>query len=278
MKFNAAISPRQPIASPVLAFLFLDGQIVVENESGIPRLPPNHPLVADAVYLGKLGDQPCIACRLHAADGLEEPWRLVDIRPLHSILPEELYALVGHASQILTWRENHRFCSKCGATTTPSESERAMVCKACGFMAFPRISPSMIVAVRKGQELLMARGPHFPAGLYSVVAGFLEPGETLEQCVAREVREETGIEIKNIHYAASQPWPFPHSIMIGFTADYAGGEIKIDPDEIEDAGWYTPETMPDIPSHSTIARWLIDGFLATSQQASRATKSGSANR
>ena len=137
-----------------------------------------------------------------------------------------------------------------------------LVCPECSLMSFPRISPSMIVAVTRGDELLMARGRHFPEGLYSVVAGFVEPGESLEQCVAREVMEETGLEIINIKYHSSQPWPFPHSLMVGFTADYAGGEINIDPKEIEDAGWYSADKLPErIPSKSTIARVLIDNFL-----------------
>jgi NAD+ diphosphatase len=255
MKFTPAIVPNTPIDETAFVLQFAEsGQLVLNADLSLPeRFPEDH-----AIYLGTLDGTPCYVSRL-----ADEPTDLqqLEIRGLHSRISDELYSLIGYASQILTWRETHRFCSRCATKAEPSDSERAMVCPACGLMSYPRISPSMIVAVTKGDELLMARSPRFPAGMYSVVAGFLEPGETLEQCVAREVREETGIEVSNIQYFANQPWPFPHSIMIGFKADYAGGEINIDPVEIEDAGWYTAATMPDIPGHSTIARWLIDDYL-----------------
>ncbi len=232
-----------------------DGQVGLNEDLSVPeRVPARH-----AVYLGTLNERPCFVER--AADETESvQW--LEIRDLFSQVPDELYALIGYASQILIWRENHRFCSRCGAKAVPSETERAMVCPECRLRNYPRISPSMIVAVTRGDELLMARGHHFPEGLYSVLAGFVEPGETLEQCVEREVMEETGIEVENIQYHSSQPWPFPHSLMVGFTADYAGGELNIDPTEIEDAGWYTADRLPDrIPSESTIARALINDYL-----------------
>ncbi|VGO21174.1 NAD(+) diphosphatase [Pontiella sulfatireligans] len=261
MKFIPAILPDNAPAAPALTFLFCEGKIVLNQEEAIPCFGQERALVNQGIYLGTYEGQPCYVARIDAEPDVPEDCMLSEIRPLHATFADELYALIGYASQILTWRENHQFCSKCGAGAVPSTTERAMVCNACGFMSYPRISPSIIVAVTKGPELLMARGPHFPAGLYSVVAGFLEPGETLEQCVAREVREETGIEVSNICYFASQPWAFPHSVMIGFTADYAGGELKIDPSEIEDAGWFMPDALPEIPSESTIARWLIDDYL-----------------
>ncbi len=227
----------------------------------VPQLSSDNALFKEGVYLGTYDEQPAYTARLQKDTELTSPYKLTKIRPLHSEFPPELYALIGYASQILTWSENHQFCSKCGAKAEPSLTERMMVCTRCGFMNYPRISPSMIVAITRGRELLMARGHHFPEGLYSVVAGFLEPGENMEQCVAREVMEETGLEICNIRYHSSQPWPFPHSIMIGFTADYAGGELRIDHHELADAGWYTPEKMPTIPPESTIARKLIEEYL-----------------
>lgn len=262
MNFIPAILPEETNSSPVRAFLFHNGKEILTEQGNVPRLNPDDPLLEKGIYLGLYGDEPCYTARIVDSADRPNKWQWSEIRPLHAQLPEELYALIGYASQILTWRENHQFCSKCGANTKPSSTERTMVCTDCGFLSYPRISPSVIVAVTRGEELLMARSPHFPEGLYSIVAGFLEPGETLEQCVAREVMEETGIKIENIRYFANQPWPFPHSLMVGFTADYAGGEINIDPNEIEDAGWYAPEKMPPIPSESTIARWLIDDYLA----------------
>ncbi|WP_322609707.1 NAD(+) diphosphatase [Pontiella agarivorans] len=262
MNFYPAILPEETNPAAVRAFLFRNGKDILTDGASVPILNPDSPLLKNAVYLGRYGVEPCYTARLNESADVPKGYELSDIRSLHSQLETELYALIGYASQILTWRENHQFCSRCGTKAEPSEKERAMICPACGLQNYPRISPSMIVAVTRGDELLMARGHHFPEGLYSVVAGFVEPGESLEQCVAREVMEETGLEIKNIQYHSSQPWPFPHSLMVGFTADYAGGEIRIDPKEIEDAGWYTAENLPEkIPSKSTIARALIDDYL-----------------
>ncbi len=141
------------------------------------------------------------------------------------------------------------------------KTELARICPACGFISFPRLSPAVIMSIIKEDHILLARSPRFPSGMYSTLAGFVEPGETLEEAVKREVREEVNIRIGNISYVASQPWPFPHSIMIGFSADYAGGEIEIDGDEIEDAGWFSVEDLPILPSKITIARLLIDRFV-----------------
>lgn len=139
--------------------------------------------------------------------------------------------------------------------------ERAKVCPSCGFVNYPRISPAMIVAVTRGREILLAKGSRFQGGFYSVLAGFVEPGETFEECVEREIKEEVGLKVKNINYFGSQPWPFPDSLMVGFTAEYAGGDITIDNKEILDAGWYTAEGLPLIPGNGSIARRLIDWYV-----------------
>jgi NAD+ diphosphatase len=137
----------------------------------------------------------------------------------------------------------------------------AKECPGCGFLSFPRISPAVIVLVEKENRVLLARVKRFTTELYSVLAGFVEPGETLEETVRREVEEEVGIKVKNLRYFGSQPWPFPDSLMIGFTADYESGEIKIDETEIADAGWYDPDRLPTIPGKISIARELIDWFV-----------------
>ncbi|MDF7800891.1 NAD(+) diphosphatase [Pontiellaceae bacterium B1224] len=273
MTFNPAILPETPSPATVRAFLFSNEKEIQLDQKSVPLLPPDSPLLKNAIYLGLLDNMPCYTARLDEATVLPTGYESGDIRSLHGHFEDELYALIGYASQILTWSENHQFCSRCGTKAEASEQERAMVCPACGLMNYPRISPSMIVAVTRGNELLMARGHHFPEGLYSVVAGFVEPGENLEQCVAREVMEETGLEITNIKYHSSQPWPFPHSLMVGFTADYVGGEIRIDPKEIADAGWYTANNLPEkIPSKATIARKLIDHFLSSQHPHAGATR------
>jgi NAD+ diphosphatase len=139
--------------------------------------------------------------------------------------------------------------------------EHARECPACGLIAYPRIAPAVMCLVTRAREILLARSPHFPPGMYSALAGFVEPGESLEQCLAREVLEETGVRIANPRYFASQPWPFPHSLMIAFVADYAGGEITPAPDEIEDAQWFTLDALPKLPKRISIARRLIDGVV-----------------
>jgi NAD+ diphosphatase len=141
------------------------------------------------------------------------------------------------------------------------EGEAAMRCPACGLLAYPRISPAVMVLVRDGDKLLLARSPHFKPGVFSALAGFVEPGETLEQCAAREVREEVGIEIANLRYFDSQPWPFPNSLMVAFFADYAGGTIRPDPAEIAEAAWFSPDELPILPDPISISRRLIDAAL-----------------
>ena len=142
------------------------------------------------------------------------------------------------------------------------ENELAMLCPACGLLAYPRISPAVMVLVRDGDQLLLGRSPHFKPGVFSALAGFVEPGETLEECAAREVREEVGVDIANLRYFQSQPWPFPNSLMVAFFADYAGGTITPDPNEIEEAGWFALDALPILPEPISIARRLIDAALA----------------
>jgi NAD+ diphosphatase len=139
--------------------------------------------------------------------------------------------------------------------------ELSKICPACKFISFPRLSPAVIMSVVRGKEILLARSPRFPAGMYSTLAGFVEPGETLEETVAREVQEEVNVEVCNIRYIDSQPWPFPHSLMIGFSAQYAGGDIRVDNNEIEDAQWFSRDNLPLLPTRMSIARHLIELFI-----------------
>jgi NAD+ diphosphatase len=184
---------------------------------------------------------------------------------LRRLLPRvdaDFFALASRAFQVKEWDRCHQFCGVCGAPTVRRAGERARECPACHTLAYPRLSPVVMILIRRGGELLLARSPRFPPGMYSALAGFVEPGETLEECAAREVREEVGVEIANLRYFASQSWPFPHSLMMAFTADHAGGEIRLADPEIEDAGWYSPERLPLLPHALSIARRLIDSALA----------------
>ena len=177
-------------------------------------------------------------------------------------MDEGLFKMAGRAKQIVGWNATHRFCGRCGGDTAPLSGELARRCARCGMLHYPRLSPAVIVLVRDRSRVLLARSPGFPAGMYSVLAGFVEPGEAIEEAVEREVREEVGIEVTGVRYFGSQPWPFPNSLMIGFTAEYAGGEISVDPTEIEDAGWYDAGAFPPLPPRLSIARAMIDDFAA----------------
>ena len=172
-----------------------------------------------------------------------------------------MFWVAGRAIQIVNWNNDHKYCGRCGTLTKVLEGERAKKCSKCGLINYPRISPAIIVAVVKEGKLLLAHNNQSPKELYSVVAGFVEPGETFEECVLREVREETGVAVKNIKYFGNQPWPFPNSLMIGFTAEYDGGEIQVDGKEIGHADWYSPSEMPLTPDSISIAKKLIDWFI-----------------
>jgi NAD+ diphosphatase len=213
----------------------------------------------DALYLGALGD---IACWAVDADGDGEIDGLLPLMALHGRVDEARWTLAGRAVQLVEWARTHRYCGRCGTATEVMDRERARRCPACGLLAFPRLAPAVITLIHRGDEVLLARGRAFPIPMYSCLAGFVEPGEDLEQAVRREVGEEVGVTLGQLRYFASQPWPFPHSLMIGFTAEWASGDIVIDEDEIVDAQWYTADAMPTIPPGLSIARTLIDAWLA----------------
>ena len=180
------------------------------------------------------------------------------MRSLFTVLEDAHFALAGRALQLLEWDRSHQYCGRCGTPTAPRAEERVRECPACRLTAYPRVAPAVMALVRRGRELLLGRSPHFPPGMYSALAGFVEPGETLEQCVAREVAEEVGVVVTNLSYFASQPWPFPHSLMIAFVCEWAGGEIRPEEGEIEAADWFDVLQLPKLPSKISIARRLID--------------------
>ena len=226
-----------------------------------------------SLYLGHLDDDDnrridCYCAEIAVDAPLPEGVLAEGLRDAYLRLDEALYGLAGRAVQIVAWDRTHQFCSQCGAPVEALPNERAKRCPSCGLVSYPRISPAIIIAVvkhtDKGQRILLARNHRFPTGRYSVLAGYVEPGETLEECAQREVCEETGIDITNIHYFGSQPWPFPNSLMIGFTADYAGGEITLEDSELADAQWFAADRLPNLPPPMTIARKLIDRFVADS--------------
>jgi NAD+ diphosphatase len=183
------------------------------------------------------------------------------LRSLFLQLPDALLALAGRASQIVEWDRSHQFCGRCGSATRDRQSERAKECPRCGHIVYPRVSPAMMVLVTRGKELLLARSKRFPQPVYSALAGFVEAGESIEDCIHREVREEVGIEVRDLTYVASQSWPFPHSLMIAYNAEYASGEVRPCDDEIVDARWFGLEELPQLPNPVSIARVLINSTI-----------------
>ncbi|USD65428.1 NAD(+) diphosphatase [Vibrio sp. SCSIO 43136] len=193
---------------------------------------------------------------LNSAD-IEQDLEMTSLRELLH-LPESLFLLVSRAVQFGHMSQSIRFCPQCGGRTHLNHNQLAMQCQSCRTLHYPRIFPCVIVAVRNQDKILLAQHPRHKGNMYTVIAGFVEVGETLEQCVAREVKEETGIDIDNIRYFGSQPWAFPSSLMMGFLADFAGGVVKPDYRELTDAKWFDTDEMPEVAPHGTIARQLIE--------------------
>jgi NAD+ diphosphatase len=261
-----------PAAVPAnaLAFAFRDGRALVSGAGTPGEAPPRLPawgelgamgLAGTPHYLGALDGVDCIAVGL-AGDAPEPPgWRYEGLRSLFFALPDPLLALAARAFQIVDWDATHRYCGRCGTATRDKAGERAKECPACGLIAYPRVTPAMMVLVTRGREILLARAHRFPPAMFSALAGFVEPGETIEDCIRREVREEVGVEVGRLEYFASQSWAFPHSLMIAFTAEYAGGELRPDETEIAEARWFDVDAMPSLPPSVSIARRLIEATV-----------------
>lgn len=281
--FAAKTAAPADLQSAALWLLYQGDRVVVAGGKDHPQ-----PLLAPAAtlepqplrsqYLGCWDEGGealhCFAGELPAESELPPGLVAVDLRDLFGVWDEHWIGLAGRAKQVAHWARDHQFCGRCGAATEEAAGERARRCPRCGLTSYPRISPAIIIAVTRqiegGEEILLARNHRFPAGRYSVVAGFVEPGETLEECAVREVQEEVGVRITNIRYFGSQPWPFPNSLMIGFTADYAGGDICLEDSEIADAQWFGPANMPQLPPKISIARRLIDSYVQRTTDLQRA--------
>jgi len=268
MKFIPSLVPPPERIGLAWWFIFQENKLLVCQKPESLTLPSLMDLdelgliVIRQHYLGQLDNHHCYTGEV--AEGTNPPTGMSfeGLRQVYSRLDEALFWIAARAVQIIDWDRTHRFCGRCGIELKMKTTERAKECPQCGLLHFPRLAPAIIVLVERGNELLLARSRHFLPGMYSVLAGFVEPGESLEEAVVREVKEEVGMDVKDIKYFGSQPWPFPHSLMIGFTATYAGGQISLDDSEIEEAGWFTADNLPRIPGKISIARKLIDGFLA----------------
>lgn len=247
-------------------FIFRENQLLVKEEAGEIYIPEAESLTyinINPVRIQSLGvrnNRKCYSVEL--SKDYVEPlgMKFISLRDLYGQVPDEIYIESGRAIQIMNWDRTHQYCGACGNSTNTIPNEYGKICPQCGFISYPRISPAIIVAIVKDGKLLLAKNAQSKHNFYSVLAGFLEPGETLEECVEREVLEEVGIKIKNIKYFGNQPWPFPNSLMLGFTAEHYDGEIDVDGVEIADANWFESDKLPNIPGDISIARKLIDWF------------------
>jgi NAD+ diphosphatase len=268
MGFNPGAKAPSKIPDHALWFLFREQKLLTKKAEDRHLIPRSRDLAAigpgpeSPRFLGSLDGRPCYAGELPVSAPLPSTFSLQGIRALFGHLEASLIGAAGVANQLIRWDRNHRFCGRCGLPTEDEVDERAKRCPECGLVNYPRLSPAVIMAVLRNDRILLAHSQRFPGKFYSVLAGFVEPGETLEACVKREIQEEVNIRVKNIRYFGSQPWPFPDSLMIAFTAEYAGGEINPDPAEIADADWFSAGNLPPIPPKISIARQLIDWFLA----------------
>ncbi|HXF64807.1 MAG TPA: NAD(+) diphosphatase [Caldilineaceae bacterium] len=275
-RFFSQITPPPDAQEPAYWFFFQGDKLLVRPGADTIELPLARDPAELALsplrqhYLGYLLDGQarriaCYCAELDAATPLPSDLAADGLRQLYPQLGDFWFQLAGRAIQIIDWDRNHQYCGRCGAPTEPMPNERARQCPRCDLVAYPRLSPAIIIAVVRrtpeGNRLLLARNHRFPPGRYSIIAGFVEPGESLEECAEREVFEEVGIQIQNIRYFGSQPWPFPNSLMLGFTADYAGGDFVLEEGEIADAGWFAADAMPQLPPKMSISRRLIDWFI-----------------
>jgi NAD+ diphosphatase len=269
--FEAALADERSRALPVWhsRSLILEGDMPRAAYVELSRVPDALRSSADLILLGRFGDINVFAYEIVSPDPkpLLPGTRFEDLRMVASILPAEEAGLLSYARAMIAWRSRHRFCGSCGATTLAAKGGHVLVCTnpECRHEQFPRIDPAIIVLVSDGERALLGRQAAWPAGRYSTIAGFVEPGESLEDAVAREVFEETGIQVDRVEYHSSQPWPFPSSLMLGFTAHAVSSEIHLRDDELEDAKWFTRADIaagrPIVPPNVSISFRLIEHWF-----------------
>jgi len=269
--FAAALADERSRAIPVWNSrnLVAEGDIPRAVYWELSRIPPERRTDADLILLGRFGETSYFTYEI---DSIEPPptppgSRFEDLRLVAAVLPIDEAGLLGYARAILSWRRRHRFCGTCGAETLPARSGHVLVCSdpGCRHEQFPRIDPAIIVLVSDGERALLGRQASWPVGRYSTIAGFVEPGESLEDAVAREVIEETGIEVDQIEYHSSQPWPFPASLMLGFTAHARSTEVRLRDQELEDARWFNRADLASngtlLPPRQSISYRLIEHWF-----------------
>jgi len=266
--YTPLVTPPADRSEPALWFAFHRGQILVTRTEQQPQIPCCVSLsdlglatVRD-LYLGTYGRRHCYVSELNKEHTVPQGHELQGLRDVFGIVDETLATLAGRAFQIMEWDRNHQFCSRCGTPTDAPRDERKRACPKCRYTVYPPVSPAIMILIMHGKTLLLARRVNGVPGRFSALAGFVEPGETLEDTVRRETREEVGIEIKNLRYFGSQPWPFPHSLMVAFTAEYDSGEVRPDGVEIGEARFFELDALPNLPPSISISRRLITTIAA----------------
>jgi NAD+ diphosphatase len=265
MRFIPHIKPLNENCEEDLWFVFKGDKMMVKKIDEKIEFPNakdvNSLELRDTHCIGTLDNKNCFCSVVDEECDIKQDLEFEALRNISMHLEKELFSVCARAFSVILWDRNNKFCGKCGSSTENKIEERAKVCPRCGSIIYPRISPAVIMAIVKENEILLAHNKNFQGNMYSVLAGFVDAGEAFEQCVKREVYEEVGIKVKNIKYFNSQPWPFPDSLMVGFTAEYDSGVIEADGIEIEMAGWFSKDNLPTIPKKGTIARELIEWFI-----------------
>ena len=250
-----------------LWFCFRDQELLIYHDKDsdpfqlIPKSLPTSLVIKQQRFLGVWDDSACYVAQCESDSVAPDGMVFANLRILYSRLGDVVWSLAGQIFHLGYWYTTHQYCGRCGGLLQDRKEERARNCPDCGLVVYPRISPAIIVAITRGDKILLAQAQRFPGTMHSVLAGFVEPGESLEACVRREVKEEAGIDIDNIRYFGSQPWPFPNALMVGFTADYVGGDLIIDKNELVHADWYPFNQLPKVPGPPSIASQLIAHFI-----------------
>ena len=242
------------------ALMVRDSDLAPPDETALAHLLPD---TRQFLPVGLIAERYCQTTWLEPGSAPAPGFIFRKLRSLFGVIDDNLLAVAGRAFQIAEWARTHRFCGACGTATVHVQGERCMRCPSCGHMAYPRISPAMMVLIRRGDAVLLARHTNSPTQFFTALAGFLEAGESIEDAVHREVFEEVGLKVRNVAYFGSQPWPFPHSLMIAFTAEYVSGDIVVDESEIAEAQWFGPDDpFPKVPPLGlSIAGHLIHAHL-----------------
>ena len=256
-----ATSAQWPTEIGTLKLCFRGHELLVTETGVSPFDAVDIDASGDAIVVGRWNGRLVVTQALARDAPAPVGARWASIRSLFGVMADDLVAIAGRAGQLLEWDRSHKYCGACATPTKRDANERARRCPACNLAAYPRISPAMMCVVTRGSQILLARNVNFPPGRFSALAGFLEAGESIEDAVHREVREEVGVEVDKPKYFASQSWPFPNSLMIAFAAEYVSGELKPDGHEIVEADWFDASNLPQLPPRISIARALIDNAL-----------------